>query len=196
MAYPQIAKVICMCPGDLQLVRRIAEWLKSIHVKGESIGVVLVKAGPLFEHSLDELEEIVNYLENNGVRKDWMGFVVSRCPQVLGLTMEELESRVKFYLDMGMNEKDFGTMVFDYPRALGFFSLEEMANKVFVLREYSFFVCLIVFFFLSIVGSEIQHMTETYSREDCPKQQSMTNMPKVFCLFQYMKFFKFGTLEN
>ncbi|XP_009398317.2 transcription termination factor MTERF2, chloroplastic [Musa acuminata AAA Group] len=136
MAYPQIAKVICMCPGDLQLVRRIAEWLKSIHVKGESIGVVLVKAGPLFEHSLDELEEIVNYLENNGVRKDWMGFVVSRCPQVLGLTMEELESRVKFYLDMGMNEKDFGTMVFDYPRALGFFSLEEMANKVQYLKEF------------------------------------------------------------
>ncbi|RRT83806.1 hypothetical protein B296_00008347 [Ensete ventricosum] len=138
LTYPQIAKVICMCPGDLQQVRRIAEWLKSIHVKGESIGVVLVKAGPVFERSLDELEEIVNYLENNGVRKDWMGFVVSRCPQVLGLTMEELESRVKFYLDMGMNAKDFGTMVFDYPRALGFFSLEEMANKVFVqyLKEF------------------------------------------------------------
>ncbi|WOL07851.1 transcription termination factor MTERF2, chloroplastic [Canna indica] len=136
MTYPQIGKIICMCPGDLQLVRRIAEWLKSVYVKGESLGIVLIKAGPILERSLDTLEEIVNYLQKNGVRKEWMGFVISRCPQVLGLTMEELESRVKFYLDMGMNEKDFGTMVYDYPRALGFFSLEEMASKVQYLKEF------------------------------------------------------------
>ena len=137
MTYPRIGKVICMCSGDLSPVRRLCEWLKSIHVKGEYLGVVLVKAGPIFDRSLDTLDEIVNYLERNGVRRDWMGFVVTRCPQVLALSMEELECRVKFYLDMGMNGNDFGTMVFDYPRVLGFYSLEDMNSKVFELREYS-----------------------------------------------------------
>lgn len=137
MTYPQIGKVICMCSGDLTPVRHLCEWLKSIHVKGEYLGVVLVKAGPIFDRSLETLDEIVNYLERNGVRNDWLGFVVTRCPQVLTLSMEELEFRVKFYLDMGMNGNDFGTMVFDYPRVLGFYSLEDMNSKVFELREYS-----------------------------------------------------------
>nr|XP_029116306.1 transcription termination factor MTERF2, chloroplastic isoform X2 [Elaeis guineensis] len=136
MTYPRIGKVICMCSGDLLPVRRLCEWLKSIHVKGEYLGIVLVKAGPIFDRSLDTLDEIVNYLERNGVRRDWMGFVVTRCPQVLALSMEELECRVKFYLDMGMNGNDFGTMVFDYPRVLGFYSLEDMNSKVQYLKEF------------------------------------------------------------
>lgn len=133
MTYPQIGKVISMCTGNLEIIRHITEWLKSIHVKGEFLGAVLVKGGSVLFRSVDALEEIVGYLEDNGVRKDWVGHVVTRCPQVLALSMEELESRVRFYLDMGMDERDFGTMVFDYPRVLGFFSLEEMNSKVFGL---------------------------------------------------------------
>ncbi|KAG6529636.1 transcription termination factor MTERF2, chloroplastic-like [Zingiber officinale] len=136
MTFPKIGKIICKCSGDLQLVRRVCAWLKSIHVKGESLGFVLLKASCILERSLDELKEIVSYLESNGVRKDWMGFVVSRCPQILSLSMEELELRAKFYLHMGMNENDFGTMVYDYPRALGYFSLEDMASKVQYLKEF------------------------------------------------------------
>lgn len=123
-----------MCSGDLASVRRLCEWLKTIHVQGKYLGVVLVKAGPIFDRSLDTLDELVGYIEKNGVRRDWLGFIVTRCPQVLALSMEELECRVKFYLDMGMSENDFGTMVFDYPRVLGFYSLEEMNSKVFDLR--------------------------------------------------------------
>nr|CAD1819558.1 unnamed protein product [Ananas comosus var. bracteatus] len=115
MTYPQIGKVISMCTGNLEIIRHITEWLKSIHVKGEFLGAVLVKGGSVLFRSVDALEEIVGYLEDNGVRKDWVGHVVTRCPQVLALSMEELELRARFYLDMGMDERDFGTMVFDYP---------------------------------------------------------------------------------
>ncbi|KAF2305921.1 hypothetical protein GH714_008876 [Hevea brasiliensis] len=119
---------------DLNVVPLIrpAEWLKSIHVRGEFLGVVLTKAGDnILERSDEELAEIVEYLESNGVRRDWMGYVMSRCPQLLSYSMEEVKARVRFYLDMGMNEKDFGTMVFDYPRVLGYFTLEEMNQKEF-----------------------------------------------------------------
>ncbi|KAJ6817892.1 transcription termination factor MTERF2, chloroplastic isoform X1 [Iris pallida] len=136
LTYPQIGKLICATSGYLEQVRHIAEWLKTIHVKGISLGVVLVKASCIVERSIEFMEEIVDCLERNGVRREWVGFVVTRCPQVLALTIEELETRVNFYLDMGMDEKDFGTMVFDYPRVLGFFSLDEMNSKVQYLKEF------------------------------------------------------------
>lgn len=106
-------------------------WLKSVRVKGEFLGVVMLKAGDnILQRRHEELDEIVQYLESNGVRRDWMGYVISRCPQLLSYSLEEVKIRVHFFLDMGLNEKDFGTMVFDFPRVLGYYSLEEMNEKV------------------------------------------------------------------
>ncbi|KAJ9135520.1 hypothetical protein P3X46_032698 [Hevea brasiliensis] len=137
LPYPKIAKLICLSRGNLESITGRADWLKSIHVRGEFLGVVLTKAGDnILERSNEELAEIVEYLESNGVRRDWMGYVMSRCPQLLSYSMEEVKARVRFYLDMGMNEKDFGTMVFDYPRVLGYFTLEEMNQKVNYLKEF------------------------------------------------------------
>ncbi|KAL6963867.1 hypothetical protein U1Q18_034874 [Sarracenia purpurea var. burkii] len=137
LSYPQIAKLICIARGNLGAIRNVAEWLKSIHVNGRFIGVVLTKAGDnILERSTEELDEIVGYLEINGVRSDWMGCVIGRCPQLLSYSMEELKYRVQFYLDMGMNDGDFGTMIFDYPKVLGYFSIEEMKQKVGYLQEF------------------------------------------------------------
>ncbi|CAA6657611.1 unnamed protein product [Spirodela intermedia] len=136
LSYPQIGKAICMCTGNLERLRNLAEWLKSIHVKGAFLGVVLTRAENLIDRSMDELDELVEYLEENGVRRDWVGFVVGRCPQLLTFSMEDLEQRVKFYLKMGINRNDFGTMVYDYPKALGFFDLDVMNDKVDYLREF------------------------------------------------------------
>ncbi|XP_010254837.1 PREDICTED: transcription termination factor MTERF2, chloroplastic [Nelumbo nucifera] len=137
LTYPQIGKLICKCCRNLESIRQLVDWLKSIYVKGELIGATLVKAGPtVLERNTEELDKIVGYLESNGVRREWMGFVVSRCPQLLSYTFEEIKSRVSFYLDMGMNQKDFGTMVFDYPKALGFLTLDEMNVKVNYLKEF------------------------------------------------------------
>ncbi|ONH91169.1 hypothetical protein PRUPE_8G096600 [Prunus persica] len=137
LSYPQIGKLICLSKGDIGSIRRLALWLKSIHVKGRFIGVALVKAGDHFlERSNEELDEIVEYLESNGVRRDWMGCVMSRCPQLLSYSLEEVKTRAGFYLDMGINDKDFGTMVFDYPRVLGYYTLDEMNQKVDYLKEF------------------------------------------------------------
>lgn len=126
-----------MSRGNLESIRRFAEWLKSINVKGRFIAVALMKAGDnILERGNDELDEMVQYLEYNGVRREWIGSVMSWCPQLLSYGMEEMKSRVAFYLDMGMNEKDFGTMVFDYPKALGYFTMEEMNQKVSGLFTY------------------------------------------------------------
>lgn len=131
VSYPKIGKLISMSKGKIESIRRVVDWLKSIHVKGEFLGVTLTKAGKnILERSNYELDEIVEYLESNGVRRDWIGYVMSRCPQLLSYSMEELRARVHFYLDLGMSENDFGTMVFDYPRILGYFTLEEMSEKV------------------------------------------------------------------
>ncbi|RCV09425.1 hypothetical protein SETIT_2G027400v2 [Setaria italica] len=136
MTYPQIAKVVCACSGDLGKVRTMIKWLRSIYVKGDFLGRVLANGGSFLNRSFEELEDIIGYLESCGVRRDWIGYVVSRCPQLLNLSMDELETRVRFYTDMGMDEKDFGTMVYDYPRDLGFLSLEEMNSKVQYLKEF------------------------------------------------------------
>ncbi|XP_059314211.1 transcription termination factor MTERF2, chloroplastic [Lycium ferocissimum] len=137
LSYPQIAHLICNSRGDLESIRRLAEWLKSIHVKGRFIGLVLIRArGNVLGRSLDELDEIVGYLEYKGVKRDWIGYIVGRCPEILSFTMDELESRTNFYFDMGMDEKDFGTMLFDYPKVLGYFSMEEMNHKVAYLKEF------------------------------------------------------------
>lgn len=137
LSYPRIGKLICMSKGNLETIRVLVEWLKTIHVRGEFLGFVIMKAGEdILERSIEELDDIVRYLENNGVRRDWMGNVMSRCPQLLSYSIEEVKTRVGFYLDMGMNEKDFGTMVFDYPKALGYFTLEEMNEKVSYLKEF------------------------------------------------------------
>ncbi|KAL0334732.1 UNVERIFIED_CONTAM: Transcription termination factor MT, chloroplastic [Sesamum radiatum] len=131
LSYPQIGKLICASRGNLYSIRALAEWLKSIHVKGRFIGVALTRAGGnVLERSLEELDEIVEYLESNGVRRDWMGYVVSRCPEILSFSMEELKSRAEFYLSMGMDKNDFGTMLFDCPKVLGYLSMEEMNQKV------------------------------------------------------------------
>nr|AKM76435.1 embryo defective 2219 [Monsonia marlothii] len=136
-SYPRIAKLISKTKGNLESIRRLANWLKTVYVKAEFIGVVMLRSGDnIFQRSNDELDEIVDYLESKGVRREWMGYVISRCAPLLCLSMEELETRVRFYLDMGMNYKDFGTMVFDCPKALGFFTLEEMTQKVNYLKEF------------------------------------------------------------
>ncbi|OIT07141.1 PREDICTED: transcription termination factor MTERF2, chloroplastic [Nicotiana attenuata] len=137
LSYPQIANLICKSRGDLESIRRLAEWLKSIHVKGRFIGLVMIRAKEnVLGRSLEELDEIVEYLENKGVKRDWIGYIVGRCPEILSFTTEELECRTKFYFDMEMDEKDFGTMVFDYPKVLGYFSMEEMNQKVAYLKEF------------------------------------------------------------
>ncbi|XP_021896750.1 transcription termination factor MTERF2, chloroplastic isoform X2 [Carica papaya] len=137
LSYPKIGKLICSTRGNLDSIRRLVEWLKSIHVKGEFLGVVLTRSGDnILERSDAELDELVEYLESTGVRRDWMGFVMSRCPELLCFSMEEVKTRVEFYMDMGMNEKDFGTMVFDCPKVLGFFTLEDMSQKVHYLKEF------------------------------------------------------------
>ncbi|XWS67914.1 hypothetical protein CRYUN_Cryun04dG0045800 [Craigia yunnanensis] len=137
LSYPKIAKLICMSKGKLESIRRLVEWLKTVHVKGEFLGVTLLKSGDdILQRRIEELDEIVEYLESNGVKMDWMGFVISRCPRLLSYSMEEVKMRVEFYLNMGMNENDFGTMVFDYPGVLGYFTLEEMNQKVNYLKEF------------------------------------------------------------
>ncbi|KAE9616514.1 hypothetical protein Lal_00034841 [Lupinus albus] len=137
VSYPRIAKLILMSKGKLESIRNRSEWLKSIHVRGDYLGVALVNAGEnILQRSNEELDEIVEYLESNGVRKDWMGFVMSRCPQLLSYSLEEVKNRVQFYLDMGLNQKDFGTMVFDYPKVLGYLTMEEMKQKVNYLKEF------------------------------------------------------------
>ncbi|XP_052114891.1 transcription termination factor MTERF2, chloroplastic isoform X2 [Arachis duranensis] len=137
LSYPQISKLILLSRGRIDLIRDRVQWLKSIHVKGEFLGVALVKGGENILHrSYKELDEIVEYLVSNGVRRDWVGYVISRCPQLLSYSLEEVKTRVAFYVDMGMNEKDFGTMVFDFPRALGHLTMEEMNQKVNYLKEF------------------------------------------------------------
>lgn len=137
LSYPQIGKVICMSRKNLDSISRIAEWLKSIHVKGRFVGVVMLRTGGnIFERSTEELDEVVGYLESNGVRRDWMGYVMSRCPELLSYSMEEVRTRVDFYLDMGMDKNDFGTMVYDYPKVLGYLSVEEMKQKAAYLKEF------------------------------------------------------------
>ncbi|XP_061363582.1 transcription termination factor MTERF2, chloroplastic [Gastrolobium bilobum] len=137
LSYPQIAKLILMSRGKLESIRNCVEWLKSVHVKGEYLGLSLLKGGEnILQRSNEELDEIVLYLESNGVRREWMGYVMSRCPQLLSYSLEEVKNRAQFYFDMGLNEKDFGTMVFDYPKALGYFTLEVMNQKVNYLKEF------------------------------------------------------------
>ncbi|KAL2477156.1 Mitochondrial transcription termination factor family protein [Forsythia ovata] len=137
LSYPQIGKLISTSRGNLDSIRRLAEWLKLIHVKGRFIGVALTRAGGnILERSLEELDEIVEYLEDNGLRREWMGFVVSRCPEILSFNMEEVKFRTEFYLNMGMDRNDFGTMLFDCPKVLGYLSVEEMNQKVAYLKEF------------------------------------------------------------
>ncbi|KAM7275472.1 hypothetical protein ACFE04_017338 [Oxalis oulophora] len=137
LSYPKIAKLICMSKGNLESIRPIAEWLKTIHVRSEFLGVVLLKSGEtILERSREELDEIVDYLESNGVRREWMGYVMRRCPQLLSYNIDELKSRVEFYVGMGINKNDFGTMVYSYSRALGYYTLDEMNEKVNYLKEF------------------------------------------------------------
>ena len=131
LSYPQNGKLICLSKGNLESIIRLANWLKSMHVKGRFIGLAMLKGGEsVFKRGSEELDEIFEYLERNGVRKEWTGYVLSRCPQLLSYSFEEIKTLVGFFLDMGMNDKDFGTMVFDYPRVLGYFTLTEMNEKV------------------------------------------------------------------
>ncbi|KAL5169149.1 Transcription termination factor MTERF2, chloroplastic [Glycine soja] len=137
ISFPRIAKLILMSRGNLEAVRSFVEWLKSVYVKGEFLGVVMVNAGDnIFQRSHAELDEIVLYLESNGVRRDWMEYVISRCPQLLSYSLDEVKTRAQFYHDMGLNEKDFGTMVFDFPKVLGYYSMEEINAKVNYLKEF------------------------------------------------------------
>ncbi|KAL9296417.1 hypothetical protein ACSQ67_022313 [Phaseolus vulgaris] len=137
LSYPRIAKIILMSRGKPEAIRSFVMWLKSVRVKGEFLGVVMLKAGEnILQRRHEELDEIVQYLEANGVRRDWMGYVISRCPQLLSYSLEEVKTRAHFFIDMGLNEKDFGTMVFDFPRVLGYYSLEEMNEKVNYLKEF------------------------------------------------------------
>ncbi|XP_031124862.1 transcription termination factor MTERF2, chloroplastic-like [Ipomoea triloba] len=137
LSFPQIGNLVCKSRLDVTYIRRFAEWLKSVNVKGRFIEVAMLRSEEnVFSHSFDDLDENVEYLEKNGARRDWIGFVISRCPEILSFSMEELKMRVEFYLNMGMNENDSGTMVFDYPKVLGYLSMEEMNQKVAYLKEF------------------------------------------------------------
>ncbi|KHN39784.1 hypothetical protein glysoja_020524 [Glycine soja] len=139
ISFPRIAKLILMSRGNLEAVRSFVEWLKSVYVKGEFLGVVMVNAGDnIFQRSHAELDEIVLYLESNGVRRDWMEYVISRCPQLLSYSLDEVKTRAQIYHDMGLNEKDFGTMVFDFPKVLGYYSMEEMNAKMTIVPKVIF----------------------------------------------------------
>ncbi|CAH9125853.1 unnamed protein product [Cuscuta epithymum] len=137
LSFPQIGNIICKSRGDVMHIRRLVEWLNSVHVKGKFIAVAMLRSGGnIFNRSFDELNDNIEYLEKNGVRRDWMGYIISRCPEILSFSMEELKTRTEFYLNFGMNEKDFGTMVFDYPKVIGYLSMEEMNQKVAYLKEF------------------------------------------------------------
>ncbi|KAK9667392.1 hypothetical protein RND81_14G253000 [Saponaria officinalis] len=137
LSYPQIARLICVSKGNMRLIMELAEWLKSVHVKGRGIGIVFMRVGEtIVKRSIEELDEIVLYLESKGVRRDWMGVVISRCANILAFDMEELKTRVSFYTDMGMNDHDFGTMLYDFPKVLGYFTLDEMKQKVNYLKDF------------------------------------------------------------
>jgi mTERF len=141
MTYIQIGKIICACNKDLSHIRRMAEWLKSVNVKGQFLGPTMARAGPtLLNLKFEQLEDNLDFLERYGVRNEWIGYVVTKCPQLLVMSIEELDTRICFYKEMGLNERDFGTMVFDYPRALGYFSLEEMKSKVLSVAFIYFFI--------------------------------------------------------
>ncbi|XP_020551651.1 transcription termination factor MTERF2, chloroplastic isoform X2 [Sesamum indicum] len=114
LSYPQIGKLICASRGNLYSIRGLAEWLKSIHVKGRFIGVALTRAGGnVLERSLQELDEIVEYLESNGVRRDWMGYLV------LGyLSMEEMNQKVAYLKDFGLNNEDVGRLLAFKPQLM------------------------------------------------------------------------------
>ncbi|KAH9613468.1 hypothetical protein KSS87_004890 [Heliosperma pusillum] len=137
LSHPQIATLISVSKGNMGLIMKRAEWLKSVHVKGRSIGIVFMRVGEiLVKRSIEELDEIVTYLESKGVRMDWMGYVISRCAEILAFDMKDLKTRVSFYTDMGMNDHDFGTMVYDYPKVLGYYTLDEMKLKVNYLKDF------------------------------------------------------------
>ena len=167
-----------MSKGNLESITRVANWLKSMHVKGRFIGLAMLKAGVgVFERKNKELDEIFEYLESNGVRKEWMGCVLSRCPQLLSYTFEEIKTRVGFYKDMGMNDGDFGTMVFDYPRVLGYFTLTEMIEKVvhtlsaFFLSLFRglfhFLEYLVVFFYQLMYSSNAVAVSTSFETSTC-----------------------------
>eukprot|EP01018_Ginkgo_biloba_P009785 Gb_07758 [translate_table: standard] len=136
LTYPRIGKLVGRAAEDLGNLKLLMQWLKSIHVKGRDLGVVLTRVESIMRRPIQELDHNVQFLECHGVKLDWMGFVVSRCPEILSFSMEELKWRVDFFLELGMNDEDFGTMVFEYPKVIGFFSIEDMINKVNYLREF------------------------------------------------------------
>ncbi|KAG4973819.1 hypothetical protein JHK87_030640 [Glycine soja] len=176
ISFPRIAKLILMSRGNLEAVRSFVEWLKSVYVKGEFLGVVMVNAGDnIFQRSHAELDEIVLYLESNGVRRDWMEYVISRCPQLLSYSLDEVKTRAQFYHDMGLNEKDFGTMVFDFPKVLGYYSMEEMNAKVNYLKEFGLQSKDVV----RLIAFRPQLMAYDY----CAKVDSEIKFPMITVLF-------------
>ena len=59
LSYPQIGKLICMSKGNLESFIRLANWLKSMHVKGRFIGHAILKGGKsVFKRGSEELDEI------------------------------------------------------------------------------------------------------------------------------------------
>lgn len=136
LSYPRIGVLVSTVADDLEGLKLRIRWLKSIHVKGRYLGVVLTRHESILRRSIEDLDNNVQFLESHGVLIDWMGFVVTRCPEILSFSMEELKCRVNFFLELGMNDNDFGTMVFEYPKAIGFFSIADMINKVKYLKEF------------------------------------------------------------
>ncbi|KAK7302760.1 hypothetical protein RJT34_13656 [Clitoria ternatea] len=71
VSYPRIAKLILMARGKLESIRDFVKWLKSVHVKGEFLRVVMLNTGEnILQRNHQELDEIVLYSESNVVRKD------------------------------------------------------------------------------------------------------------------------------
>lgn len=136
LSYPRIGMLVSTVADDLEGLKLRIRWLKSIHVRGRYLGVVLTRQANILRRPIEDLDDNVQFLESHGVLIDWMGFVVSRCPEILSFSMEELKCRVNFFLELGMSDNDFGTMVFEYPKAIGFFSIADMINKVKYLKEF------------------------------------------------------------
>ncbi|XP_057842577.1 transcription termination factor MTERF2, chloroplastic isoform X1 [Cryptomeria japonica] len=136
MSFPRIGELVSAAADDLEGLRLRVRWLKSIHVKGRYLGVVLTKNERIIRRPIEDLDCNVQLLENSGVAMDWMGFIISHCPEILSFDIEELKCRVNFFLELGMSDKDFGTMLFEYPKVIGFFTLEDMNNKAKYLQEF------------------------------------------------------------
>lgn len=126
----RIGYLLCEASDRLDIILPRLECLKSVHVRGRDIGVVLTRVPRVLEEPVHVLQETADFLEQSGVKKEWIGTVISRAPGVLAISRQELHERVQYFRDFGMSPEQYGAMVFNFPAVLGKFSLEEIRPKV------------------------------------------------------------------